>query len=79
MAKRYIMYRIPVKVDGRIRNLKKATEQDLSKWVGKNMKLTMPKFLNALTLKTEEINRIIPFNKVHLLKLSKLKKGRYDL
>ena len=78
MARR-IFIGLPKEVYNNLLRVKKSDENDLSKYLGKEVKLTNTKYINALILKHDEIKGIIPFDKGALLKYSKLKRGNYDI
>jgi hypothetical protein len=78
MGKR-ILIALPKDVYVNLKNLKKDVETDVSKWANKDVKITMPKFINALVLKHSEIAKFLPFNKQAVALLAKKKRGVYDL
>ena len=58
---------------------KALTEKDLSLYFGKPVRLTMPKFMNAVLEKHKTLVPFIPFNKKQLYILSRKKRGEYEL
>lgn len=63
MAKRYKFIRVPENVYLKLYNAKKELKQEVSSWSGKDIKLSMPKYLEALQEKNNVLIKLIPFNK----------------
>lgn len=78
MARRYFIA-VPKEVYSAYINYKGQIEQDASKVAGIPIKLTNPQFINALIEKNKGIEGLIPFNNRAIIKLSKLKRGKYGL
>jgi hypothetical protein len=79
MKIKYKTIKLPLPVYINLNTYKTEISKEVSKWSGKDIKLTTPKFLNALVSKSRTIDPIIPFNKGNLFKLSKKRRGIYDL
>lgn len=78
MGRRINIY-MPVDLYLKWKNEKSSVEKEISSYAGKPVKLTMPKFMNAILVKHKSISGLIPFNKKHLFQLSKKKRGEYEL
>lgn len=78
MAKKYIFVRVPMEVHQNLLKGKVSLEQEVQKIYGKKHKLTMPKYLNALQLKNNQLIGLIPFNIKKIAEISRKGRGQYE-
>lgn len=76
MARRYYIA-VPKEVYDNYARYKGQVEADASKHAGFKIQLTNPQFINALVEKNKDIEGLIPFNNKAIIKLSRLKRGKY--
>jgi len=77
MGKR-IFIALPVEVYKNLHKAKDNIEKDIQKFAGRRIALTMPKFINALVQKNNEISWLLPFDKRQMYLLAKKKRGFYE-
>ena len=78
MVKKYIFLRVPAEVHSNLIKGKISLEKQIEKIYGKKHKLTMPKYINALQKKNNELLSIFPYNVKKIAEISKKGKGYYE-
>jgi len=77
-VKRYKLIRLNTETYNNLMQSKDNVQKELQMWSGKEIRLTTPKFINALIIKNKEIEGILPFNKKELYKFIKNKESKYE-